>query len=272
LKTPLSYYGGKQQLAKTILGLIPPHRIYCEPFLGGAAVFFAKEPSKVEIINDTNGEIINFYEVLKRDFTSLEKEVAISLHSRKLHTQAWVVYQNPEMFDRIKRAWAIWMLANSSYGCMLDGGFGYDKTTSGTTKKLNNKKLNFTEDYAIRLQNAQIECCDALKVIRSRDAAEAFFYCDPPYVGTDMGHYDGYTQEDFDSLLTLLQNIKGKFLLSSFRNKSLSAFIKRNKWHTFEVRMTCPMTHKYGKPRGKVEVFTANFPINAPDKAGKKTD
>ncbi|MDR2951683.1 MAG: DNA adenine methylase, partial [Treponema sp.] len=42
MKTPLSYYGGKQQLAKTILGLIPPHRVYCEPFLGGAAIFFAK--------------------------------------------------------------------------------------------------------------------------------------------------------------------------------------------------------------------------------------
>jgi DNA adenine methylase len=73
LKTLLSYYGGKQQLAPAILGLIPEHRIYCEPFLGGAAVFFAKEPSKVEIINDCNGEIVNFYEVLKRDYSALEK-------------------------------------------------------------------------------------------------------------------------------------------------------------------------------------------------------
>ena len=57
MKTPISYYGGKQSLAATILGLIPPHRLYCEPFVGGAAVFFAKEKSKVEVINDTNGEI-----------------------------------------------------------------------------------------------------------------------------------------------------------------------------------------------------------------------
>jgi DNA adenine methylase len=115
MKTPLSYYGGKQQLAPTILGLIPPHRLYCEPFLGGAAVFFAKGPSKVEIINDCNGEIVNFYEVLKRDFSALEKEVEISLHSRKLHRQARVIYENPEMFDRVKRAWAVWILVNSSY-------------------------------------------------------------------------------------------------------------------------------------------------------------
>jgi DNA adenine methylase len=266
MKTPLSYYGGKQQLAKLILGLIPEHRVYCEPFLGGAAIFFAKEPSKVEIINDTNGEIINFYEVLKRDFTALEKEVAISLHSRKMHNHAWAIYQNPELFGRIKRAWAIWMLANSSYGHMLDGGFGYDRMTGGTTKKLANKKLDFTDDYAIRIQNAQIECCDALRVIRSRDSEEAFFYCDPPYVGSDQGHYDGYTQEDFDGLLNLLATVKGKFLLSSFRNETLGKFIKKKSWHSFEVSMVCSMTNKTGKTRKKVEVFTANYPIKAPNK------
>jgi DNA adenine methylase len=204
VKTPLSYYGGKQTLAKTILGLIPPHRLYCEPFLGGAAIFFAKEPSKVEIINDTNGELVNFYEVLKRDFSALEKEIAISLHSRKKHQQARVIYENPDMFDRVKRAWAIWMLANSSYGCMLDGGFGYGRVSPSLSRNLAHKREAFAIDYAVRLQKTQIECCDALKIIRSRDCQDAFFYLDPPYVGADQGHYDGYTQEDFDALLELL--------------------------------------------------------------------
>jgi DNA adenine methylase len=149
------------------------------------------------------------------------------------------------------------MLANSSYGHMPDGWFGYGRCTGGTSKKLANKRLNFTEDYAIRLQNVQIEWCDALKVIRGRDSAEAFFYCDPPYVGSDQGQYDGYTQEDFDGLLTLLATIKGKFLLSSFRNETLDRFVKRKGWHTFEVLMVCSMTHKTGKTRKKAEVFTA---------------
>jgi len=52
MKTPLSYYGGKQQLAGKILRMIPEYRIYCEPFCGGAAIFFAKEPPKVGVIND----------------------------------------------------------------------------------------------------------------------------------------------------------------------------------------------------------------------------
>jgi len=260
MKTPLSYYGGKQQLAAKILGLIPEHRIYCEPFLGGGAVFFAKEPSAVEVINDTNGELINFYEVLQRDFAALEKEIAISLHSRKQHRQAQVIYENPEMFDRIKRAWAVWMLANASYSCMLDGSFGYDRTGT-TSKKLKNKRISFSVDYAIRLQQAQIECCDALRIIKSRDTVKTFFYLDPPYVGSDQGHYDGYTQEDFDALLQLLENIQGKFLLSSFRNKSLSKYIKKNGWYTYEIRMASPITNSSKNPRDKVEVLTANYPI-----------
>jgi DNA adenine methylase len=261
MRTPISYYGGKQTLSAVILGLIPEHRIYCEPFLGGAAVFFAKQPSKVEIINDANCELINFYEVLKRDFTSLEKEIAISLHSRKRHTQARVIYENPEMFDRVKRAWAVWMLANSSYGCMLDSTFGYDRT-GGASKKLSNKRASFTEDYAIRLQQTQIECCDALRVIRSRDAPDAFFYIDPPYVGADQGHYDGYSQEDFDSLLKLLETIKGKFLLSSYKNNSLSEFSKRNCWHSAALKMMRSMTNRATRPRYKVEALTANYPIS----------
>lgn len=43
LRTPISYYGGKQRLISKILPLIPEHNLYCEPFLGGAAIFFAKE-------------------------------------------------------------------------------------------------------------------------------------------------------------------------------------------------------------------------------------
>jgi DNA adenine methylase len=267
LKTPLSYYGGKQQLVKTILGLLPPHRLYCEPFLGGAAIFFAKEPAEIEIINDTNGEIINFYEVLQRDFAALEREVSISLHSLKQHNHAWVICQNPELFDRVKRAWAVWMLANSSYGCMLDGGFGYDRSTGGTTKKLINKRLGFSVDYAIRFQNTQIECCDALKVIRSRDTPDTLFYCDPPYVGSDQGHYDGYSQEDFDNLLKLIEGLKGKFLLSSFRNKAL--VYQTERLATLEFRMTCSMTHGYKTQHAKMEVLTANYPIKAPAKVPK---
>ncbi|MBP3741848.1 MAG: DNA adenine methylase [Treponema sp.] len=260
MKTPISYYGGKQLLSSLIVGLIPKHRLYCEPFFGGGAVFFAKEPSDVEVINDTNKDLINFYEVVKENFAALEHEISLSLHSRDMHRQAEVIYSNPDMFGRVKRAWAVWMLANTSYGCRLDGSFGYDRKGS-VSKKLDNKREAFTEEYAKRLRKVQIECCDAIRIIKSRDTADSFFYIDPPYVGSDQGHYDGYTQEDFDILLNLLDGIKGKFILSSYRNTSLKKHILKNGWYTAEIRMHCSMTSNSSHAHGKIEVLTANFPF-----------
>jgi DNA adenine methylase len=262
MKTPITYYGGKQNMTGIILPLIPEHKVYCEPFFGGGAVFFAKEPAPVEIINDTNREVINFYRTVKNDFTSPEKEIRISLHSRDLHRQAKVVYQNPDMFSEIKQAWAFRVLANQSFISPLADGWSYDKTEGKKARSITKKRDNFTGEYAIRLQNTQIECADALQIIRSRDSENTFFYLDPPYVGTDMGHYDGYSQDDFDSLLQLLENVQGKFLLSSFHNKSLSEYAQRNKWNTLEIKMACSMTNRSKKPRDKVEVLTANFPIS----------
>ena len=260
MRTPITYYGGKQQLAAAIVKLVPPHRIYAEPFIGGAAVFFAKSPSECEIINDINSEIVNFYEVIQRDFAALQSEINISLHSRKMHRHARVIYENPEMFDRIKRAWAFWMLANMSFGAMLDGGWGYD-TTGQTTQKVKGKRDMFTESIAIRLQNVQIECCDALKIIRSRDALDAFFYLDPPYPDTDQGHYDGYSSDDFKALLETCSKIEGKFLLSSFRHDFLAEYTEKNKWSQFEIKMKKPMTSQKGagETEYKIEVLTANY-------------
>jgi DNA adenine methylase len=103
--------------------------------------------------------------------------------------------------------------------------------------------------------------CDAVRLIKSRDVPDGFFYLDLPYVGTDQGHYDGYTQEDFDLLLKTLETLKGKFLLSSYRNKHLTAFSERNGWHTLELRMKVAMTSRY-EVKNKIEVLTANYPLS----------
>jgi DNA adenine methylase len=264
MKTPISYYGGKQKLASTILKLIPNHDLYAEPFIGGAAVFFAKEKSKVEVINDTNKEIINFYKVIQSDFVSLEKEIQISLHSRDLHRKAEVIYANPDMFSELKRAWAVWILANQSFASNLDNSWGYDIKKGSTSKKIQNKKESFTMDYAIRLQEVQIECTDALRIIESRDNPDAFFYCDPPYYNSNCGHYDGYSLQDFENLLILLSKIKGKFILSSYLSPILKQYTKDFGWHTETFDFTVSVANNYGKPgKPKTEVLTANFPLKA---------
>jgi len=260
-KTPLSYYGGKQKLSSIIVSLIPEHVLYGEPFCGGAAPFFAKDPSEVEVLNDINRELINFYRVVQQDFTSLEKEIRITLHSRDLHRKARVIYENPDMFSELKRAWAVWVLSSQSFAAKLDGTFGYDKTGNTTTKKISNKRESFTEDMAIRLQNVQLECADALYVIRSRDSVGSFFYCDPPYHNSDMGHYDGYTVEDFEALLKALAGIQGKFLLSSYPSEPLTQYTKANGWYTQVFEQGVSINAKSGYLKRKWEVLTANYPI-----------
>lgn len=263
MKTPVSYYGGKQKLASTILQLIPKHNLYCEPFIGGAAIFFAKHASNVEVINDVNKEMVNFYRTVQNDFVSLEKEIRITLHSRDLHRKAKVIYDNPDMFTEIKRAWAVWVLSTQSFASMLDGSWGYDVTKNTTTTKISNKRESFTEDYAIRLQNVQIECADALRIIRARDSKESFFYCDPPYYNSDMGHYDGYTIEDFEALLKCLSKIEGQFLLSSYPSKILSRFVSEFGWHQLEIEQSVSVANNSSKPpKKKTEVLTANYQIN----------
>lgn len=87
IKTPITYYGGKQSILKHILPLVPPHKRYTEAFLGGAALFFAKEPAPSEVINDLDGNLIQFYHVAQTNYPALKERIDATLHSRDTHTQ-----------------------------------------------------------------------------------------------------------------------------------------------------------------------------------------
>jgi DNA adenine methylase len=168
------------------------------------------------------------------------------------------------MFGRLKRAWAVWVLASQSFSSMLDGSFGYDRVGT-TSKKVSVKRDGFTIDLSIRMQNVQVECTDALRVIRSRDCAGAFHYCDPPYFNSDCGHYDGYSQDDFENLLRTLSEVEGKFLLSSYPSEILSDYTKRNGWMTKEIEQAVSVANGVGKPgKRKIEVLTANYDLSNP--------
>jgi len=259
MKTPVTYYGGKQKLVTTILPLFPEHILYNEPFCGGAALFFSKPQSEIEVLNDLNQELINFYTVMQQDFISLQKKINITLHSRRQHKDASVIYNNPHLFDNLDRAWAVWVLASQSFASIIDGTWGYDKAKNTTTKKIINKCVQFTEDYAIRLQNVQLECADALYIIRSRDNEKAFHYCDPPYFNSDCGHYGGYSIFDFENLLKTLAEVKGKFLLSSYPSELLDKYKKKYGWHQLTVEQRVSVNKGIGKL--KIECMTANYKL-----------
>jgi DNA adenine methylase len=255
MKTPITYYGGKQNMVKHLLELVPAHSIYCEPFFGGGALFFAKEPSETEVINDINSEVINFFKVIKTHFSELQKEIQASLHSRELYKQAMVIYKHPELFTNVKRAWAFWVLTNQGFASII-GSWGFGKDNS-KEKALAHKRDDFTKVYENRLRMVQIEHNDAIKVIDRCDSKETFIYCDPPYIDSNMGHYKGYSEVEYKQLLDKLTKVKGKFLLSSYPSKILASYIKKFKWKTKSINKHVSVTKHTDKK--KTEMLVMNY-------------
>jgi DNA adenine methylase len=255
MKTPITYYGGKQSLLKYLLPLIPPHKIYCEPFFGGGALFFAKPKSEVEVINDLNGEVINFFKVLKTKFSALQKEIQATLHSRDLYKKAMAIYKNPKAYSDIQRAWALWTATNQGFAGMI-GSWGFGKTNS-KEKAVANKRDDFTKTYEERVKTVQVESNDALKVIARCDSKDTFIYADPPYIGSDMGHYEGYSEKDYAQLLSALAKGKSKFLLSSYPSPILNQYIKKYKWKVKKISKYVAVTKHTDKQ--KVELMVFNY-------------
>lgn len=277
LKTPIGYYGGKQSLAVLIADMFPEHKLYCEPFLGGGAVFFAKKKSVIEVINDINAEIPNFFRVAKTRYPELKALIDGSLHSRRNYADARVMYNNPHLFTETQRAWALWTLSNCSFLSKLNGTYAADKNESRSLETIAKKRDWFTEEFCERLKTADIECVDAVYLIKARDSKNAFFYCDPPYFNSDCGHYKGYKESDFRNLLEALSNIKGKFLLSSFESKILEEYTEKNGWKTLGLKTYSPAKGHNGvacfdsegkrKLNSKIEMLTYNYELPTGDAA-----
>jgi DNA adenine methylase len=259
MKTPITYYGGKQKLVKMILPLIPAHNCYVEPFFGGGAIFFAKEPSNVECINDINNFVINFYKVLKRNYNELKEMLDITLHSRQQYSDARNIYNNPLEYNDIQKAWAFWVLSQESYGSSFNKGWGFEKKRNNKTLSIKNKIDNFTEEYSARLRITQIECNDAIKVINNFDSEDTFFYLDPPYFNADMGPYKGYMIDDYKTLLETIAGIKGKFLLSSYPSSILEEYKDTNKWEQIEINLFISVSSNLKEKKRKTEVLTKNY-------------
>lgn len=226
MRTPISYYGGKQALKHIILPLVPEHTNYTEAFFGGGTIFWAKKPAKNETINDKLDIVVNFYQVLKLRFKELKPLIDASLISRSLHKKALVIYRQHKKGiaqDAVQLAWAFWLLSNFSHSNKLGGGLKYsNKMDTVPPVTMQTKKREFTELLVYRIENASIENNDALYVLKTRDTVDTFHYIDPPYINANNGHYGGYTDEDFVSLCNLLPALKGKFILSHYPHPKIT--------------------------------------------------
>jgi DNA adenine methylase len=231
LKTPITYYGGKQTMLRHIRPLIPKHSIYIESFAGGAAVFFNKEPAKVNVINDLNGELINFYRTVISNYEELKNEINQTLHSRGQHSHAWYIYNNPSYFTNVQRAWAVFILSKMGFAGQLSHSFGFDKSEGRHPRKVRCAKELINDDLRSLLECSTIECDDAFKVIKRYDVSGAWHFIDPPYVGSNMGHYTGmFNEQNLVDLLELCTTLQGKFMLTMYPNDTVREYANRHNW------------------------------------------
>lgn len=258
-KTPLVYYGGKQTMLKHILPLVPPHSIYTECYAGGAALLFAKEPARVEVINDLNAELINFYQVCKSQPAELIKEVQLSMHARDLHTYAYNIYKCPMLYTPVQRAWALWYNLKASFSAQIGVGFSYDRLGK-KARAIQSAAAQFTQEALSRLQYVTIENKEAKQVLKVFDSPNSFHFIDPPYVDCNMGHYTGmFNEQSLQELLELLTRLQGKFMLTMYPNQLIQDYVDNHSWHIHEVQRT--VTAAKTKRRKQAEWMVCNYTI-----------
>ena len=275
MKPPLSYYGGKQKLSRDICRALyqsPNWSLkgrYIEPYFGGGAVFFAKEPQKMETINDLNDNLITFYLVVKdpAGFERLKALLDGTLYSRSEFNKAGRILKGEIEASVEERAWAVFVKINLSFANGWSKTMSYAVASSKDRKglKLQAKIARLTIDYCERLKNALIESDDALNIIRLRDSPVALFYIDPPYVGADQTGYGGFSFSD-DNLLALLgklKELKGFFLLSMHPNAMIEEAAKECGWQIAKKPYACKVYfgERNAKDLPRTECLIANYPF-----------
>jgi DNA adenine methylase len=207
---PLPYIGGKRAIADKIIAIFPKHTTYVEPFAGGAQVFFRKAPSKVEILNDLDGEMVNFFRVCQQHYEELLRYTRFLIVSRKWHEVLKAT--DPVTLTDIQRAARhLYLLKNAYAGLIRSLDY---KCHVAQPPGLNPERLPETiEETAQRLARVQLECLPYEKVLERFDRPWTLFYLDPPYFGLKLYRHN-LVAADFENMAKRLADLKAKFVLS----------------------------------------------------------
>lgn len=219
---PLRYTGSKWILADWIMGYFPPHTLCCEPFCGGAAIFFRKQPSYIEVLNDLSGDVVNFFTVLRNRSEELIQAVELTPYAREEYELAYEPCDDP-----LERARRFYVCSRQSFGSFAG------RKTGWRTLKTWNRRTSITREWArldglllaaARLKEAQIENDDALAVIQRYDAPGSLFYVDPPYVfhsrsdGGRARYQHEMSDEQHRQLADVLNRVQGMVILSGYKS------------------------------------------------------
>ena len=288
LTPPLKWHGGKSYLADWIIDRMPRHLHYVEPFAGGMAVLLAKSPfteqhqwgdlaherSISEVVNDLNGELINFWKVLQNEasFSRFQRILQATPVSQRLCEEA-KTRMAPQCELDVDAAVAFFVRCRQSRA----GGFtGFAPLSRNRTRRGMNEQasgwLNSVEGLSAvhdRLKRVVVLCNDALKVIKQQDGERTLFYLDPPYVHSTRSAPSMYAHEMDESqhsaMLDTILQCRGRIMLSGYPNDLYDETLKG--WRRYDRKIDNKVASGSSKPI-MTESLWCNFEAEAPEAPG----
>lgn len=248
---PFPYVGGKSKFSSQILPLFPPHKTYVEPFSGGAHLLFRKPPSPVEVLNDLDGEVVNFFRIVQAHPDELVRTLQGTLASRKWFS----LFRSlpPEALTDVQRAARFFYLQKNSFaGLRVNQTYHYHivKTPSFDPGRLS----QLFDKFHKRLQRVQIECLPYEQILEKFDSQTTFFFLDPPYWGRKLYAYN-FNDDQFAALEERLRRLRGKFVLSLNDVPEVRSLF--GTFHQTEIRVPYTAQRQAGKRFS--ELLITNF-------------
>lgn len=250
LKPPISRMGGKSKLRKTIISMLPEHTCYVELFFGAGWVYFGKEPSKVEVINDIDEELINLFRMLKYHAPEVQRMLQYDFSGRDMFEE----YKNCrlENLTEINRAVRFLYLTSQSFASKC-GNYGYGTNTKPNHHIFCTEVLKSLKE---RLSNTYVENTSFEKIIDKYDRDYTCFFADPPYFET-AGYENEFGEKEHLLLRDKLSNIKGKFILTINDHEKVREWYKDFNIKEAEVNYS---VSRQQKARGKYkELIISNM-------------
>ena len=235
------WYGGKFSHLDWLLPLLPKCHHYCEPFAGSAAVLLNREPSPVETYNDVDGDVVNFFRILRDRTDELIKAIALTPFSREEFFHA--IHDSHKGLSEVERARRFYIRARQTRtGLAQTSSLGRwanckDTSRSGMSGVVSRwlGGVEGLDDIAQRLIRVQIENRPALDVIRLYDNSNTLFYCDPPYLHATRGDTKAYgfemDESEHQKLAETLNDCHGKVAVSGYDHPVMDELFPKRKWN-----------------------------------------
>ena len=233
------WYGGKFSHLDWLLPLLPECTHYCEPFAGSGAILLNRKPSPVETYNDIDGEVVNFFRVLRQENERLIAAIGLTPFSREEFAIACELDPELSDFERARRFYVRARQVRTGLAQTASiGRWANCKNTSraGMSGVVSRwlGGVEALEWIAQRLLRVQIENRPAIDIVKLYDSKETLFYCDPPYIHATRGDTSSYgfemTDKQHEELAKVLNTVEGKVAISNYDCDLMNDLYRDPKW------------------------------------------